>query len=100
MNKWNIQHLNNDLNIFKIDYSTHVKMLIVQKMWENSLNHSRIIAKHWVARVSIYFNKCQMQFVNNNFNILKVNGLTHVHILVIEEMWKKSLIRYNINVKF
>jgi len=74
-----MQHLNNDLNKFKMDDSTHVKMLIVQKMWENSLNHSRIIAKHWVARVSIYFNKCKMQLVSNNFNILKVNGLTHVY---------------------
>jgi len=41
-----------------------------------------------------------MQFVTNGFNILKVNGLTHVHMLIIEEMWKKSLIHFNINVKF
>jgi len=39
-----------------------------------------------------------MQFVNNGFNILNVNGLTHVHMLIIEEMWKKSLIHFNINV--
>jgi hypothetical protein len=37
-----------------------------------------------------------MQFVNNGFNILKVNGLT----LIIEKMWKKSLIQSNINVGF
>jgi hypothetical protein len=40
-----------------------------------------------------------MQLVSNGFNILKVNGSTHVHMLIIEEMWKKSLIRFNINVR-
>jgi hypothetical protein len=39
-----------------------------------------------------------MQFVNNGFNILKVNGSIHVHMLIIENMWKKSLIHFNINV--
>ncbi len=34
--------------------------------------------------------------MNNGFNILKVNGST----LIIEEMWKKSLIHSNINVGF
>jgi hypothetical protein len=37
-----------------------------------------------------------MQFVNNGFNIFKVNG----SILILEEMWKKSLIHSNINVGF
>jgi hypothetical protein len=32
------------------------------------------------------------------FNILKMNGLTHVHMLIIEEMWKISIIQSNINV--
>jgi hypothetical protein len=41
-----------------------------------------------------------MQFVSNDCNILKVNGSTHVHMLIIEEMWKKSLIHSNINVGF
>ncbi len=27
-----------------------------------------------------------------------MNGSTHVHMLIIEEMWKKSLIHSNINV--
>jgi len=40
-----------------------------------------------------------MQLVSNGFNILKVNGSTHVHMLIIEEMWEKSLIRSNINVR-
>jgi hypothetical protein len=57
-------------------------------MWKNSLKHSNIVAKDWVAYVSIYFNKCNMQLVNNGYNILKINGLTHVHMLIIEEMWK------------
>jgi hypothetical protein len=37
-----------------------------------------------------------MQFVNNGFNILKVNG----SIMIIEEIKKKSLIHSNINVGF
>jgi hypothetical protein len=55
------------VNKFKMDDSIHVKMLIVQKMWKNSLNHSSIIAKHWVACVSIYYNKCKMQLMSNGF---------------------------------
>jgi hypothetical protein len=35
-----------------------------------------------------------MQFMNNGFNIFKMNGST----LMIEKMWKKSLINSNINV--
>ncbi len=65
-------------------------------MWKHSLSHSNIITKYWVACVLIYYNKWKMQFVNNDFNILKVN----VSILIIEEMWKKSLIHSNINVGF
>jgi hypothetical protein len=41
-----------------------------------------------------------MQFVNNFFYILKVNGSIHVHILIIEEMWKKLLIHYNMIMGF
>jgi hypothetical protein len=37
-----------------------------------------------------------MQFVKNDFNILKMNSST----LIIEEMWKKSSIHSNINVRF
>jgi hypothetical protein len=32
-----------------------------------------------------------MQLVSNNFNILNMNGLSHVDMLIIEEMWEKSL---------
>ncbi len=34
--------------------------------------------------------------MNNGFNILKVNG----SILIIEKMWKKSLLHSHINVGF
>jgi hypothetical protein len=91
INKCNMQHLNNGFNKLKVDDSTHVKMLIVQKMWKFSLNHSSIIAKDWVACVSIYYNKWKMQFVSNGFKILKVNVLTHAHMLIIENMWKNHL---------
>ncbi len=37
-----------------------------------------------------------MKFVSNDFNRLKMNGST----LIIEIMWKKSLIHSNINVGF
>jgi hypothetical protein len=84
-----MQHLNKNFNKFKVEDSIHVKMLIGQKMWKISLNHSSIIVKHWVTCVSIYFNNYKMQLVINGFNILKVNGLTHVHILIVEFFFKK-----------
>jgi len=56
-------------------------------MWRNSLNDSNIITKYLVACVLVYFNKYKMQFLSNGFNILK-----------IKEMWKKSLILFNISV--
>jgi hypothetical protein len=65
-NMCNMQHLNNGFNKFKVDDSTHVKMLIVKKMWKNSLDDSNIITKHWAACVSIYFNKWKMQLVSND----------------------------------
>jgi hypothetical protein len=61
-------------------------------MWKNSLNHSNIVPKHWIACVSMYTNKYNMQLVSN--------GLTHIHMLIIEKMWKNSLIHFNINVGF
>jgi hypothetical protein len=41
-----MKYLNNGFNRFKVDDSTHVKMLIVQKMQKNSQNYSNIIAGH------------------------------------------------------
>jgi hypothetical protein len=29
-----------------------------------------------------------MLFVNNSFNILKMDGSTNVHMLIIKNMWK------------
>jgi hypothetical protein len=79
-----MQCLNNGFHKLKVDDLTHVKMLIVQKMWKISLNHSNIIVKYWDVCVLIYYNKCKMQFVRNDLNILKVNSST----LIIEDMWK------------
>jgi len=95
-----MQHLNNGFNKFGVDDLTHVNMFITQKMWKKSFNHSSIIAKYWIACVLGYYNNYNMQFVNNGFNILEVNSSTHVHMLIIEKMWKKSLIHSNINVGF
>jgi hypothetical protein len=55
-----MQHMNNGFNKFKVDDSTHEKILIVEEMWKNSLYHSNIIIKPLVACISIFFNKCKM----------------------------------------
>jgi hypothetical protein len=47
-----------------------------------------MMAIHWVTCVSIYLNKCKMQLMSNGFNMLKVNGLTHVHMLIIKKSEK------------
>jgi len=73
-----MQCLNNGFNKLKVNDSTHVKMMIVQEMKDISLNHSSIIAKYLVACVLVFYNKCKMQFLTNNFNILKVNGSTFI----------------------
>jgi hypothetical protein len=95
-----MQDLNNGFNKFKMHDLIHVNMLIIQEMWKNSLNHSSIIIKYWIICFLVYYNKCKTQFVNNGFNILKVNCSIHVHVLIIEYMWKRSLIHSNINVGF
>ncbi len=41
--------------------------------------------------VSIYINKCNMEHLNNGFNKFNVNDSTHVELLIVQEMWKKSL---------
>jgi hypothetical protein len=41
--------------------------------------------------VSTYINKCNMQCLNSDFNKLKMDDLTHVKMLIVQEMWKKSL---------
>jgi len=92
INKCNMKQLNNGFNKFKMNDSTQVTMLIVQKKWKNLVNHSNIMIEHWITCVSIYSNKCKMQLMSN--------GLTHIHMLIIEKIWKKSLIHSNINARF
>jgi hypothetical protein len=94
--KCNMQHLNSGVNKLEVDDLTHVKILIIQETWKNSLKNSSVIVKYWITRVLVYYNKCKIKFTINGFNILKVNGST----LIIEEMWKKSLIYSNLNVRF
>jgi hypothetical protein len=59
INKCNMRHLNSGFNKLKVKDLTHLKMLIVQEMWKNSLNHSNIITKYWVTCVLLYYNKCK-----------------------------------------
>jgi hypothetical protein len=72
-----------------MDDSTHVKMLIVQRNMKKITKPFK--CKIFSCMCLVYYNKCKMQFMNNGFNILKVNGST----LIIEKMWKKSLTHYN-----
>ncbi len=50
--------------------------------------------------VSIYINKCSMQCVDNGFNKFKVDDLTHVKMLIVQEMWKIPLYHSNIIAKY
>jgi hypothetical protein len=71
ISKCNMQRLNSGFNKLKMNDLIHVKMLIFQKMWKKPLNHSSILTKHWIVCVLVYYDKCKMEFVNNNFNALK-----------------------------
>jgi hypothetical protein len=77
-NKCNMQHLNNGFDKFKVNDSTHVKMLVLQKNVKKLIKPFKLTTKHWIAYVSIYYNKCKVQPMNNGFNMLKVDGSTHV----------------------
>jgi len=67
--------------------SIHMQMLLVQKTWKKSLNHSNINVRHYVHMcVSIYTYKCNMQCLNNVFNKLKMDDLTHMKMLIVQEM--------------
>jgi hypothetical protein len=50
--------------------------------------------------VSIYVSKCNMQQLNNGFKKFKVDDSIDVKMLIVQKMWKKSLIHPNINVGF
>ncbi len=93
--KCNMQHLNSGFNKFKVDDLIHAKMNSSKNV-KNSLNHSNVIAKYWVAYIVIYYNKCKMQFASNNFNTLKMNDSTLINWKDV----KKPLINSNINAWF
>jgi hypothetical protein len=88
--------LNIGFNKLKVHDFTHIKMLIVQKMWKKFTKPFKYNYKILSCMCLIYYNKWKMKFLSNGFNILKVNS----SILIIEEMWKKSQIHSNINVGF
>ncbi len=48
--------------------------------------------------VSIYINKCNMQYLNNGFIKLKVDD--YVNMLIVQEMWKFSLNHLSIIAKY
>ncbi len=77
--KYNVQCLNSGFNKLIVNDSTHVKMMIVQKMRKNSLNYSSIITKTLIPCVLVFYNKCKMQFLTNGYNILKVDGSTLIN---------------------
>jgi hypothetical protein len=61
-----------------------------------NVDSSRNVKKILNCMCLIYYNKWKIKLVNNGFNILKMTSLT----LIIENMWKKSQIHFNINVGF
>jgi len=53
--------------------------LIIKEMWKNHLIHSNInVGFLIVTCVLITYGKCKMEPLNNGFNMLKVDGSTHV----------------------
>jgi len=56
-----------------------VHMLIIEEMWKKSLIHSNInVGLKKITCVLINYGKCKLQLLNNGFNMLKVDDLTHV----------------------
>jgi hypothetical protein len=82
ISKCNIQHLNSDFNKLKVDDLIHVKILIVQEMWKNSLNHWSIIVIHWIACVLVNYGKYKMQLLSNGFNMLIVDNWKNVKNII------------------
>jgi hypothetical protein len=91
-----MQRLNSDFNKLKLQngWFNSCKDVDNSRNVKKWLNHSNIITKYLVACVLVYYNKCKMKFLSNDFNILKVNG----SILIIEKMWKKSLNFYYVTL--
>jgi hypothetical protein len=60
---------NNGFNTFKMNDSTHVQMLIAQKMWDFA---------QITACVLLNYDKCKMQPMSNGFNMIQVYNSIHV----------------------
>jgi hypothetical protein len=74
-----MQFVSNGFNIVKLNGSIHVHMLIIEEMWKNWLIHFNINAGFKiVTNVLINYGKCKMQPLSSGFNVLKVDGSTHV----------------------
>jgi hypothetical protein len=55
-------------------------MLIIENIWKKSLNHFNInVGPKIVTCVLINYGKYKIQFMSIGFNMLKVDGSTHVH---------------------
>ncbi len=62
-------------NILKVNDST----LIIEKICEKLLIHFNInVGFKIVTCVLINYGKCKIQFLNNGFNMFKVDSSTHV----------------------
>ncbi len=44
---------------------------------------------------NLYTSKCNVQYLNNDFNKLEVDDLIHVKMLILQEMWKNSLLNHS-----
>jgi hypothetical protein len=75
-----MQLVSTGFNILKMNGLTHVHLLIIQKMWKNSLVHSNInVGFKIITCVLINYGKtCKMQFMSNGLNMLEIDGSTHV----------------------
>jgi len=56
-----MQLMSGGFNKIIMDDSTHVKMLIINKMWKDSLKHSNI--KYWVACVLIFLKESHLVYI-------------------------------------
>ncbi len=76
-----MQHVSNNFDILKVNGSTHIHMLTIEKMWKKSLIHSNInMRSEVVTCVLINHDKCKMQPMNNGFNMLQMNGQLMYHV--------------------
>jgi len=74
-NKCNMQFVSNSFYILKMNGS----IMIIEKMWKKSPIHSNINVGFLIIKcVLINYAKCKMQLLGNGFNMLKVDGSTHV----------------------